>query len=148
MGKAPRRKKNAKAAKPKRRPGVDVVKGPSTPKTHDSNGHFKKGNPGGPGNPVWRETHDKRQSLVVALRSFDPIHVFDVLKAMFVEATVEGNTAAAKIFLEYTLGKPTVTLALKTEGGPMAQLLEYIQKHVPNKEVIKAVEAEDITVEK
>jgi len=37
---------------------------------------------------------------------------------------------------------------LKTEGGPMSQLLEYVQKDVATREIVKAVEAEDVTAEK
>lgn len=144
MAKTPKRKKNAKAKKPDRRPGIDVVKGPATEKTHTATGRFKKGNPGGPGNPVWRETHDKREALITAMRSFDPIHVFNVLLAMYIEATTERNTAAAKIFLEYTLGKPTITLALKDPGGMREKLLEFIQQNAPDKEVIKAAKVEDV----
>ncbi|KKN10478.1 hypothetical protein LCGC14_1036270 [marine sediment metagenome] len=149
-----KKKKAKKARAPKRRtksrdkvlrPGIDVVKGPSNSKTHTSSGKFAKGNPGGPGNPEFRELHRTREALSVALRSFDPVHVFEVLKAAYIKATSERNVAAMRVFLEYTLGKPTVTLALKHEGGPMSQLLEYIDKSVSTREVIKAVEAEDVT---
>jgi len=145
---APRLKKKAKAKKPEREPGVSVVLGPSTPKTHDGRGRFKVGNPGGPGNPIFRELHRSREALATAIRSFDPVHVFEVMKSMFIEATRRGNTQAARVFLEYAVGKPAVTLMLKSEGGPMAQLMEYVQKGVPDKELIKAVQAEDVTVEK
>ena len=148
MAKTPKRRKNAKARKPERVPGKTVVLGPATEKTHTIHGRFKKGNPGGPGNPVFRELHKTRESLVTALRSFDPVHVFEVLKAMYIAATVERNTAAAKIWLEYLIGKPAVTILLQGEGGMKEKLLEYVQKGITNEEVIKAVEAEVVTTEK
>lgn len=68
----------------------------------DGRGRFAPGNPGGPGNPFARS--------VAALRSALLGHVDDEVVSRLVKALVEqaeaGNVAAAKLLLEYTLGKP------------------------------------------
>src|SRR5262245_2541851 len=69
---------------------------------HDEKGHFKVGNPGGPGNPVSREMAAWRQRL----RDSTTPAMFDhVVSALFGQA-IRGKLPAIKLFLEYVCGKP------------------------------------------
>lgn len=126
------------------RPGIDVVRGPATAKTHGKRG-FAKGNPGGPGNPHLKEIKKEREAFAVALRSFDPSHVRDVLWAMYKKATgPERNVAAANIFLNQTLGRPAVAILLKGESGPLEKLMEIIREGRNGKKPIKKIDVDVI----
>ncbi|MFO0846785.1 MAG: hypothetical protein U0797_31210 [Gemmataceae bacterium] len=78
----------------------------STPKTHPeqrgSNGRFARGNPGGPGNPFARRVAQMRSLALEAVPDED---LTAILKKM-VELAKEGDVPAAKLVLQYTLGKP------------------------------------------
>ncbi|MFO0846448.1 MAG: hypothetical protein U0797_29445 [Gemmataceae bacterium] len=77
-----------------------------TPKTNpegrDSNGRFAKGNAGGPGNPFARRVAQMRS---LALEKVTDDDLAAILKKM-VELAKEGDIPAAKLVLQYTLGKP------------------------------------------
>jgi hypothetical protein len=66
------------------------------------NGRFCKGNAGGPGNPFAREVAAMRQEFLKAVTAED---VAAIARAMIAKAK-EGDVAAAKVVLQYTLGKP------------------------------------------
>ncbi len=124
----PRAARKVTLQKTNLQPGVDVVKGPATKRTHSKSGAFAKGNPGGPGNPYLKEVKKERESFAVALRSLSPKHVFDVLWSMYLKATgPERNVAAANIFLNQTLGRPAVAITLKGDSGPLEKLMEIIR---------------------
>jgi hypothetical protein len=66
------------------------------------NGRFTKGNVGGPGNPFARQVAAMRQEFLKAVTSED---MAEIARAMIAKAK-EGDVAAAKIVLQYTLGRP------------------------------------------
>jgi hypothetical protein len=69
-------------------------------------GRFCKGNPGGPGNPFARAVAALRQEFLKAVTSED---ISGIARAMIQKAK-EGDVAAAKVVLQYTLGKPAGTV--------------------------------------
>jgi hypothetical protein len=68
----------------------------------DVHGRFAAGNRGGPGNPFARQVAALRSALLARVT---PQDVGDVAEALLRQAR-EGNVAAAKLLLSYTLGKP------------------------------------------
>jgi hypothetical protein len=75
----------------------------AAPEGREANGRFAKGNHGGPGNPFARRVAHLR-SLALEVVSDDDLSA--ILRKM-VELAKEGDVAAAKVVLQYTLGKPT-----------------------------------------
>ena len=73
------------------------------PDGRDAEGKFAKGNRGGPGNPFARQTARLRQA---ALDAVSPEQMSEVFQALHRNA-VNGDVAAAKLLLSYTIGKPT-----------------------------------------
>jgi hypothetical protein len=71
----------------------------------DAQGRFASGNRGGPGNPFARQVATLRQGLLARLT---PEDLGDVAEALLRQAK-EGNVAAAKLLLSYSLGKPLQT---------------------------------------
>jgi hypothetical protein len=65
-------------------------------------GKFATGNPGGPGNPLARQTAARRQAW---LNSVTPQDIQDVA-AKLTALAKEGNVQAAKLLLSYAIGKP------------------------------------------
>ena len=70
--------------------------------TSDNSGRFQPGNPGGPGNPFARQVAQLRKALLNSVTEQD---MQEVAKALL-ERAKEGNVAAAKLLLSYTIGKP------------------------------------------
>ena len=68
----------------------------------DENGHFRKGNRGGPGNPFARQIARLRKVLLDAVSEADLVEVIEMLK----RKAKEGDVAAAKLLLSYSIGKP------------------------------------------
>src|SRR5271167_4274963 len=68
----------------------------------DENGHFRKGNRGGPGNPFARQIARLRKVLLEAVSEADLVEVIEMLK----RKAKEGDVAAAKLLLSYSIGKP------------------------------------------
>jgi hypothetical protein len=62
-----------------------------------------KGNKGGPGNPFGRRVAALRTALLSAVSPEDMFRLGNKLLAL----ALEGDTAAAKLLLAYTLGKPS-----------------------------------------
>jgi hypothetical protein len=77
---------------------------PDTPAAtgRDSHGRFAPGNPGGPGNPFYRRQAEFRRA---ALAAFTPEDVASLLRVMLALGR-NGDTAAARVFLDYAVGKP------------------------------------------
>ena len=69
----------------------------------DQNGHFAKGNPGGPGNPFARRTAHLRRVLTAAVTDEDIEAIANALR----EKAKAGDVAAAKLLLAYSIGQPT-----------------------------------------
>ncbi len=76
--------------------------GPSSQEGRSTNGRFAKGNPGGPGNPFARQVAAMRQEFFAAVTGEDVAAIARVM----IEKAKEGDVAAARIVLQYTLGKP------------------------------------------
>ena len=70
------------------------------------NGRFCKGNPGGPGNPFARHVAAFRQEFMAATTKED----IAVIARAMIDKAKEGDCAAARIVLQYTLGKPAPTV--------------------------------------
>jgi hypothetical protein len=69
----------------------------------DSQGRFVMGNPGGPGNPYYRRQAELKRRLLESVTDADVLSVLRVLLGL----ARSGDLAAIKLFLEYTVGKPT-----------------------------------------
>ncbi len=68
----------------------------------DEHGHFRAGNRGGPGNPFARQIARLRQALLNAVSEADLLEVIEMLK----RKAKEGDVAAARLLLSYSIGKP------------------------------------------
>jgi hypothetical protein len=73
-----------------------------TPSQHDANGRFVRGNAGGPGNPFGRQVAELRRALLDAVTSDKLRQLVDAL----LERAIAGDNAAARLVLQYALGKP------------------------------------------
>jgi hypothetical protein len=71
-----------------------------------ANGQFAKGNPGGPGNPFARQVAQLRRA---ALAATTPEKIAEVIRQVEIRA-LEGDVAAAKLYLSYTLGRPAMAV--------------------------------------
>src|SRR5262249_26870752 len=69
----------------------------------DATGRFAKGNPGGPGNPYYRRQAQLKRILLESVTEEDVQSVVQVLLGL----AKSGDLAAIKLFLEYTVGKPS-----------------------------------------
>jgi hypothetical protein len=69
-------------------------------------GRFAKGNPGGPGNPFARQVAAFRQEFMAAVTGED----IAVIVRALIEKAKAGDVAAARLVLQYTLGKPAATV--------------------------------------
>jgi hypothetical protein len=69
------------------------------------NGRFAKGNPGGPGNPFARQVAAFRQEFMAAVTGED----LAVIVRALIDKAKDGDCAAARLVLQYTLGKPAAT---------------------------------------
>jgi hypothetical protein len=88
----------AKEADPHREtePAADANPG------RDAHGRFAKGNAGGPGNPFARQVAGLRRALIAAVTEED----MHALARTLLAYALEGNMTAAKLLLQYVLGKP------------------------------------------
>ena len=68
----------------------------------DSNGRFKQGNAGGPGNPHAGQVSQLRAAILDGVNAED---VAAIIKQLILKAR-EGDLAAAKEILDRTVGKP------------------------------------------
>jgi hypothetical protein len=82
----------------------------ATPQAPDggraAQGHFAKGNMGGPGNPFARRVGALRSALLASVTARD----MEGVARELVRQAQEGSLAAAKLLLSYTLGKPAQTV--------------------------------------
>ena len=103
----------------------------------DSQGRFTKGNPGGPGNPFYRKQAEFRRAV---LALFTPEDVASLLRVMLALGR-NGDVAAAKVFLEYVVGKPHKApdpdreehheWQLFAEAPRLAEVSEVLENGVP-----------------
>jgi hypothetical protein len=78
---------------------------PPTPADNgrDNQGRFARGNPGGPGNPYYRRQAELKRLMLESVTDMDVQSVMQVLLGL----ARGGDLAAIKLFLEYTVGKPS-----------------------------------------
>jgi hypothetical protein len=92
-----------------------------------TNGRFARGNAGGPGNPFARQVAELRRA---ALAAATPETIADVLRQLEKQA-LQGDVAAARLYLSYTLGKPAPAVDPDTldvqEAVQMQQEVALIQ---------------------
>ena len=91
----------------------DDTKGGMKPRGHLKGRLFQKGNPGGPGR---KPRKDFTQSF--RAKAYDDVGAEaagKVVAAMY-EKACRGDVAAARLFLEYTIGKPEEMLLISQEG--------------------------------
>jgi hypothetical protein len=69
----------------------------------DGQGRFTRGNPGGPGNPYYRRQAELKRQMLAHVTEVDVMSVMRVLLGL----ARSGDLAAIKLFLEYTVGKPS-----------------------------------------
>jgi hypothetical protein len=74
----------------------------ATSSGRDARGRFTLNNPGGPGNPFARRVAALRTALLDHIR---PEDIAAIIKAI-IERACQGDVAAAKLVLAYSLGKP------------------------------------------
>jgi hypothetical protein len=75
---------------------------PKKPTGRGADGTFQKGCAGGPGNPFGRRIAELRRVVLGGVSEETMRRVTDVL----IEKAVSGETAAIRLFFQYTLGKP------------------------------------------
>jgi hypothetical protein len=76
----------------------------------DANGKFAKGNRAASGNPNTKRMHDLRRSILDATT---PEAVLAVM-AKLLDLAKEGDVTAARVWLEYTIGKPSQAIEITT----------------------------------
>jgi hypothetical protein len=78
---------------------------PTTPHPDGRNadGRFARGNPGGPGNPYYRRQAQLKRMMLECVTDVDVQSVMGVLLGL----ARSGDLVAIKLFLEYTVGKPS-----------------------------------------
>jgi hypothetical protein len=103
------------------------------PNGRDERGRFAPGCPGGPGSRLQRRQAKLRRSLVRAVGS-DAVRA---VAARLVALATDGDIAAAKLLLSYSIGKPhavsmplpNLALDCATLGG-IATALDQVLEHV------------------
>ena len=86
----------------------------------DANGRFAKGNPGGPGNPLGKRIAQLRTAIIEAVSEEDIRRIIQSL----VRKAIEGDTHAAAILFERTVGKPVELDVIERLEALEAQLSE------------------------
>jgi len=109
----------------------------STPNGRSADGRFARGNRFGPGNPFYRKQAEFRRAV---LELFTPEDVMSLLRVMLALGR-NGDVAAAKVFLEYVVGKPHKApdpdredhheWQLLAEAPKFAEVAERLENGVP-----------------
>ena len=71
-----------------------------------ANGRFAPGNPGGPGNPYARQVAEYKKATLAVVSIERLQRILDAIA----KKAEDGDVAAAKLILHYTLGKPTTSV--------------------------------------
>jgi hypothetical protein len=87
----------------------------------EASGRFLKGNPGGPGNPYVKQVAALKASLYEALT---PADIRAVMAKMRDEA-LAGSVAAARLLLEYSIGRPLPGTTASVLDAQLAERLNY-----------------------
>lgn len=83
--------------------------------THRPNGQFAPGNKFGKGNPLAKRQGELRRMFMEAVT---PLKMQAVERAIY-QATIEGDMQAARVYLEYTIGKPQSMQTEREDTGPL-----------------------------
>jgi hypothetical protein len=105
----------------------------TNPTNRDEKGRFRKGNPGGPGNPFGRQVAKLRQIALEAVSEEDLRAIMEVLK----EKARQGDIAAIKLLLSYTVGKPQP--AVNPDTLDQEELLTILKNHSAPADAIESV---------
>jgi hypothetical protein len=111
---------------------------PQAAEGRDSRGRFAKGNKGGPGNPFARKVAALRQAFVSFVSEDDLKHIVFVIK-MRAEG---GDMAAAKLLLQYALGKPAEAMDPdRVDADEWEKLQEHARPHEEMAAIMNGVPA-------
>jgi hypothetical protein len=109
---------------------------PQAANGRDGKGCFAEGNPGGPGNPFYRRQAQLKRRMLECVTEEDMQAVMQVLMGL----VRGGNLAAVKLYLAYTVGKPT-----KEVDPDKEELHEWqLQQQTPRLEQVLDVSANGI----
>ena len=113
----------------------------------DAQGRFIQGNAGGPGNPFFRRQAELRRG---ALALFSPEDVGSLLRVMLALGR-NGDAACARVFLDYTMGKPHKAVqpdeehlhewGLLQRSPRLPEVLEVTTNGVPAQTAVDTVQA-------
>lgn len=84
----------------------------------NSDGTFAKGNGGGPGNPQAKKIAEYRRKIREAFNGDEIVGVMQNM-AKIASGDAKDRVAAARVFLEYTVGKPKESVELEAGGQPL-----------------------------
>jgi hypothetical protein len=98
---------------------------------------FKKGNPGGPGNPLARRVYELREAF---MRPFTP-EIMEGLARKAAQMGLNGDMVALKICLDRLLGAPVQQVVMDGAFVHDFSLFERLREYP---EVIKTIEAKVI----
>ena len=79
---------------------------PQAKEGREANGRFAPGNPGGPGNPYARQVAEYKKATLAVVSIERLKRILDAIA----KKAEDGDVAAAKLILQYTLGKPTTSV--------------------------------------
>jgi hypothetical protein len=82
-------------------------------------GKFAKGNTIASGNPNNRRMYELRKCILDATK---PEHVLAVMTRLLTLAVKDGDVMACRVWLEYTVGKPTTPIEVSGPDGEPARL--------------------------
>jgi hypothetical protein len=85
-------------------------------------GRFVKGNRAGRGNPHAQAVGRLRSALLRAVTSED---IQGVVQALLDKAR-QGDTAAAKVLLDYTIGRPVATVMGESSDAPLVKVIRGV----------------------
>jgi hypothetical protein len=94
---------------------------PVTTNGRGSNGRFLPGNPGGPGNPYVKQVAALKAALYESLTTDDIRAVMWKMR----EEALAGDVAAARLLLEYAIGKPLPGTTASALDAELAEQLNY-----------------------
>ena len=77
-----------------------------TSSQHGAKGRFVRGNSGGPGNPFARQVAELRKAMLEAVTVS---RIRNIAESM-IQRAESGDVAAARLVLQYTLGKPAAAV--------------------------------------
>jgi hypothetical protein len=85
------------------------------------NGRFLPGNPGGPGNPFVKQVAALKGALYESLTPHDIRAIMQKMR----DRALAGDVAAARLVLEYTLGRPVQGSTASALDAEITQRLNY-----------------------